>query len=289
MFTDAHFDSFKNDGCVVIPGFLSAEEVAALRKRTAELLDSFDPESQPKTTFSTGIRDKHIGDRYFLDSSDKVSYFLEEQAVVDGRLAVDKTRAINKIGHGLHIREPLFAKLSHSNKVRQVAQRLGYDDPRILQSMVICKQPSIGGEVPLHQDSCFLYTRPLSACGFWFALEDCTLANGCLEFIPGSHLETPISKRFFVPIEPEFSLFPPTKDNNKTPIPEQKPVGAECKPIEVKAGSVVLIHGQVLHRSSHNHSDKSRWIYTFHIIEGGYEYDDRNWLQMPADRELTKL
>ncbi|KAJ1938811.1 hypothetical protein FBU59_004327 [Linderina macrospora] len=299
MFTDAHYDSFKNDGCVVIPEFLSAEEVTALRSRTAELLDSFDPETHPKTTFSTGIHDKHIGDQYFLDSSDKVSYFLEEQAVVDGKLAVNKSQAINKIGHGLHIHEPLFAELSHSDKVRQIAHRLGYDDPRILQSMVICKQPSIGGEVPLHQDSCFLYTKPLSACGFWFALEDCTLTNGCLEFIPGSHLETPITERFvqkesgdgteFVPIEPEFSLFPPTKDNNETPAPEPKLADTPCKPIEVKAGSVVLIHGQVLHRSSHNHSDKSRWIYTFHIIEGGYEYDERNWLQMPAGAELTKL
>lgn len=41
--------------------------------------------------------------------------------------------------------------------------------------------------VPSHQDSSFLYTEPLSAVGFWFALEDCTAENGCLSFIPGSH------------------------------------------------------------------------------------------------------
>lgn len=38
-----------------------------------------------------------------------------------------------------------------------------------------------------HQDSTFLYTEPLSATGFWFALEDCTNENGCLWFVPGSH------------------------------------------------------------------------------------------------------
>lgn len=41
--------------------------------------------------------------------------------------------------------------------------------------------------VPSHQDSSFLYTEPLSAVGFWFALEDCTEENGCLWFIPSSH------------------------------------------------------------------------------------------------------
>jgi hypothetical protein len=45
------------------------------------------------------------------------------------------------------------------------------------------------------------------------------------------------------------------------------------------AGSLVLIHGSVVHRSSANHSDHSRIIYTFHLIEGapGYAYDGGNW------------
>lgn len=39
-----------------------------------------------------------------------------------------------------------------------------------------------------HQDSTFLYTEPLGrVLGIWIALEDATLENGCLWFIPGSH------------------------------------------------------------------------------------------------------
>jgi phytanoyl-CoA hydroxylase len=74
--------------------------------------------------------------------------------------------------------------------------------------MIICKQPRIGGKgteeimsalsfysteltsvktVPVHDDSTFLYTEPVSALGFWFALEPCTSTNGCLSFAPGSH------------------------------------------------------------------------------------------------------
>jgi ectoine hydroxylase-related dioxygenase (phytanoyl-CoA dioxygenase family) len=54
--------------------------------------------------------------------------------------------------------------------------------------------------------------------------------------------------------------------------------------LDIKAGSLVLIHGNVLHKSEKNTSDRSRFAYTFHVIEGaeGWEYDERNWLQPPA-------
>lgn len=39
-----------------------------------------------------------------------------------------------------------------------------------------------------HQDATFLYTEPLGrVMGLWIALEDATVNNGCLWFIPGSH------------------------------------------------------------------------------------------------------
>jgi phytanoyl-CoA hydroxylase len=59
--------------------------------------------------------------------------------------------------------------------------------------------------------------------------------------------------------------------SNGEPLPE------DFIPVPVKAGSLVLIHGLVHHRSGQNNSDKSRWIYTFHIIEGTYPYPSDNW------------
>lgn len=39
-----------------------------------------------------------------------------------------------------------------------------------------------------HQDASFLHTEPLGrVLGIWIALEDATLENSCLWFIPGSH------------------------------------------------------------------------------------------------------
>lgn len=51
---------------------------------------------------------------------------------------------------------------------------------------------------------------------------------------------------------------------------------------EVEAGALVLIHGNLLHKSERNLSGKGRIIYTFHAIEGDQVYDGRNWLQPPA-------
>ena len=53
---------------------------------------------------------------------------------------------------------------------------------------------------------------------------------------------------------------------------------------EVKAGTLVLIHGNLLHKSERNTSPKGRTIYTFHVIEGeGTSYDEKNWLHPPAE------
>jgi phytanoyl-CoA hydroxylase len=70
--------------------------------------------------------------------------------------------------------DPVFEKFSRTAELAKIAKDLGFEDPGILQSMFIFKQPRIGVEVSCHQDSTFLYTEPLSVKGFWFALEDST-------------------------------------------------------------------------------------------------------------------
>lgn len=210
-----------------------------------------------------------------------------------GTLVKPKYRAINKIGHYLHELSPSYKRASLSQRNAAIARSLGFRDPRVLQSMVICKQPEIGGAVPPHQDSTFLYTDPPSAVGWWYALEDATKENGCLSFAAGSHRRAAIEKRFvrtgekgaegtgFIDNQgPRFPKGLQTEDNGAKE--EVYDMG------EVKAGTLVLIHGNILHKSERNTSDKSRIIYTFHVIEGDQTYDERNWLQ-PPDVGFSKL
>lgn len=235
------------------------------------------------TQFSTGEghSNKHVGDDYFLESGDKVRYFFEEGAFDDkGQLKIPKERAINKIGHGLHVSHPIFNRFTMTDTMSKLARELGFISPQVLQSMLIFKQPYIGGAVPSHQDSSFLYTEPLSAVGFWFALEDCTQNNGCLSFIPGSHKVTPITRRFIRNPHGSGTIF---TGDAELKVDESKYVMKE-----VKSGSLVIIHGSVIHKSAPNLSDKSRYIYTFHVVEGEAKYPADNWLQ-PSDGPFAGL
>ena len=267
--------AYDRDGLLVIENFFDQSSCDGLRARAENLVRDFDP-AGVVSIFSTHEQTR-TSDDYFLESGDKIRFFFEENAFFpDGSLRQRKERSINKIGHALHDLDPVFNNFSRTAEIKQLVSDLGIVDPLLLQSMYIFKQPRIGGEVTCHQDATFLFTEPLCMVGLWFALEEATVDNGCLWVIPGGH-ELGLKSRF---LRAEgggtrFEVF----DN--TAWPEEK-----LQPLEVKKGTLVVLHGLLPHLSRENRSPRSRHAYTLHVIDATADYPESNWLQRSVEMPL---
>jgi phytanoyl-CoA hydroxylase len=265
---------FERDGYLVLPGFVPKGECAALQARMADLVGAFEPD-EVANIFSTTAQD-HAQSRYFLESGDQIRFFFEAEAFDGaGRLRQSKDRSINKVGHALHDLDPIFDRFSRRPALAELVRDLGIALPLLLQSMYIFKQPRIGGEVTCHQDAAFLHTEPLSVMGLWFALEDATVENGCLHAARGGH-KGPLRSRFV-----RHGMRTETVILDPMPLPTSGLV-----PLEVEAGTLVVLHGLLPHWSAPNRSERSRHAYTLHVIDGRAQYSADNWLQRAPEMPL---
>lgn len=282
MLTENQLEKFEKDGFLVIENFITDEKCQELMNECDKITDEYtidEIKKLPVFEANVGNEQAQSRDEYFLTSIDKIRPFLENKAseiIKESKGDEVNKQIFNKIGHALHVFNPVFREVTFCDNVKNVAKSLNFIDPLVLQSMYIFKQPFIGGEVKIHQDGSYLHVTPLKVTGIWIALEDCTLDNGCLHFLPGSH-KGPLTHRFIRnPNKEEY-------DQGKylvytdlvAPIPDEK----DFVPVPVKKGSAVIIDGLVFHKSGANFSPKSRNIYTFHMYESkDAKFSDNNWM-----------
>ncbi|HEY8205330.1 MAG TPA: phytanoyl-CoA dioxygenase family protein [Pyrinomonadaceae bacterium] len=275
MLNPDQIQEYERNGFLVLKNLVEASACDRLRNRANELVRDFDPRGIV-SIFSTQEQTR-TSDDYFLESGDKIRFFFEENAFhADGSLRQAKERSINKIGHALHDLDPIFDEFSRRAEIEELVSDLGIDQPLLLQSMYIFKQPNIGGEVTCHQDATFLFTEPLRMVGLWFALEDATIENGCLWAIPGGH-QLGLKSRFLRAAGggTRFEVF------DTSPWREE-----DLQPLEVEKGTLIVLHPLLPHLSRENRSPKSRHAYTLHIIEASVNYAADNWLQRSPQMPL---
>ena len=285
LLSDEQIARYHADGFLAIEGFVGPTACAALRGRAVEIVEEFEPTDR-RTVFTTNEQDR-VSDGEFLESSNNIWAFFEEEAFGDdGVLRQDKALSINKIGHAVHDLDDEFGAFSYTADLASVAADIGMTDALALQSMYIFKQPLIGGEVGCHQDATFLYTDPLTVTGFWFAIEDATLDNGCLWMAPSGHRTS--LRKLFKRRGPDYTrtdLGTEFEVLDTTPLPSPDAL----VPLEATAGTMVILNGLLPHWSDINRSAHSRHAYSLHCISAAAEYPAWNWLQRSAELPLRRL
>ena len=279
---DRQIEHYQRDGFLVIQGFADKRACDELKDAANRIVAEFEPSTE-RTIFTT-TEQQRVSNGEFLASGSGIWCFFEEEAFdQEGRPRTSKALSINKIGHAMHDLDPTFERFSYRPELAGVAADIGLADALALQSMYIFKQPLIGGEVGCHQDSTFLYTEPMTVTGFWFAIEDATLQNGCLWAKPGGH-RTSLRKRFkrAGDSDADGTIF---EELDPAPLPSP----SELVPLEVPAGTLVVLHGLLPHWSDINRSEVSRHAYSLHCISASAEYPEWNWLRRPPEMPLRSL
>jgi len=110
---------------------------------------------------------------------------------------------------------------------------------------ILCKPAVKGREVPWHQDGEYWLMRPLATCSAWIAIDPVSTANGCMRFIPGSHLRQELYRHHQA-----------NRDNlvlnmelDQDQFDESDAVNVELEPGQISLHDVRLIHGSLANDS----------------------------------------
>lgn len=131
---------------------------------------------------------------------------------------------------------------------------------RFWHDQLFCKPAQDGGVVAWHQDySYWTRTQPMCHLTCWIALDDATVANGCLHYIPGSH---------------QWELLPITglagdMDAIQTVLSEEQKEQFKPVAIELKRGQATFHHPLMIHGSFESRSDQHRRATVINALRDG--------------------
>jgi len=131
---------------------------------------------------------------------------------------------------------------------------------RFWHDQIFYKPAHHGGVVAWHQDySYWTRTKPMAHLSCWIGLDDSTIENGCLQYVPQSH---------------EWNLLPITglaDDMNsiQTVLNERQRNSFRPVPIELKKGYASFHHPLMVHGSYENKTDKQRRALVLNVFADG--------------------
>ena len=187
----------------------------------------------------------------FLQEASKKDYVLMQNA----HDVKDASGRNSKLALWDHPRDDIYGMIARSHKVvDRVEQLLGAEVYHYHSTMML-KEPKVGGAWEWHQDYGYWYHY---GCLFpdivavMIAIDEQTKANGCLQVVKGTHR---LGRLDHVEQTHKGSTQTSIDPDRIAAILERM----ELVHCEMPAGAAVFFHGNILHRSDANLSDKARW------------------------------
>lgn len=180
-------------------------------------------------------------------------------------------------------RDPIFAQVLKNPAIGAIANDLMPSPVRVWEDQMIYKPPFDDKAVlNWHQDYTYwdqVGPAELGTC--WIALDDATVANGCMHVIPQSHKwDLRYTRDEVDTADPDWLLKHPG-------IPR----GADLTPVPcvVKAGHCHFHHCLTFHGSFGNKTDNTRRSYILHLMPGNTRRIGDNWNQRHSNVESVPL
>jgi phytanoyl-CoA hydroxylase len=233
---DEQIQYYQDNGFIVIEGFLSPEELEHWRKAVTAAVKERAGIKIPGKDIKTGEAD---------GINEDADYFGK---VFDQLLNLWQTnKDVNEL-----MMDPQIGKMA--------AQLAGVDGIRIWHDQALIKRPW-ANPTAWHLDTPFWSFSDRNAISIWVALDDATLANGCLFFIPGSHKQTGFDKiTIGRNMDSIFDVYPQLKNT--------MPVAAP-----MKAGSCSFHNGLTIHGANANMTSGFRRAMTCSYMPEGNTFN----------------
>lgn len=246
--SDEQIASYRDNGFIVLEGFLTPEETEYWRENTQEAVDQRLATLQSATNGTvSGVSDSvaELEANRLKSNADPDGYYSQ---VFTQCLKLAETHA------GMH-------ELMHNPQLGKLLATLaGVDGIRIWHDQALFKPP-FGNPTGWHLDNPYWSFSSPNAISLWVALDDATKDNGCLYYVPGSH-KTATYKN--VPIGKNqgdlFKVYPEWRKIN--PVPCAAP-----------AGSAVIHNGLTAHGAGANMTNKPRRAMTCAYMPDGETFN----------------
>jgi ectoine hydroxylase-related dioxygenase (phytanoyl-CoA dioxygenase family) len=220
---------YDDNGYLVVERVFTESDLAPVRNRTDQILR--DP-----TAASKGMRIGRESDT-------------QQPKPGEGKRTDDPVRKFESPARF----DPIFADFVRQTKLLELVRGLIGPRIKLFRDQMLLKPPG-GQDKPTHQDQSYFLVRPMDELvTAWVALDDATLENGCMRYVPGSH---------------KFGILEMHPDPERPVHHVPKTDGLNLKPeatCPVPAGSVIFHHGLTLHRSGVNNTQTWRKALALHF------------------------